>query len=101
MGWWRGRTLAAQGFPLAYLQCPKFKQVFLGNVHDPVQLGNNCRYIGSLLQIDYRDAGKKRGFVIYDPQGKVEFVENTVSPRYHIVGGGGCPRSGGIMSRLA
>lgn len=76
----------ATGFPLAYLQCPKFKRVFLGDVHDSLTLNANCQYVGSLLQIDYRDAGRKRGFVIYDKdKNTTKYVENRVSPQYHLL----------------
>ena len=74
-----------KGIPLVALHADKFKQVLLGDVHDPVVLAKNVRYVASLLQIDYRDAGRQRGFTILDDKtNKVEFVENTISPRFHI-----------------
>lgn len=75
-----------KGFPVANLLPDRFTQVLLGDVHDPMQLRDNVRYVGAPLQIDYRDAGGKRGFCLLDTQaGTVEFVENTVSPRFHVI----------------
>lgn len=58
----------------------QFKHVFLGDVHDP-----DDRYVGGWMQLDYRDAGKRRGVKVFDRRtGQVEYVENTVSPRFHL-----------------
>lgn len=75
-----------KGFPVANLLPKHFTQVLLGDVHDPMELRPNVRYVGAPLQIDYRDAGGKRGFCLLDTQaGTVEFIENTVSPRFHVI----------------
>ncbi len=74
------------GIPLAYLQPTKFKRVFLGDVHEPVQVAKNVRYVGSPMQIDYRDAGGERGFCIFDDRtAEVQFLENVESPRFHLL----------------
>lgn len=81
-------TVPKGGIPVEYLSPKKFKRVFLGDVHDPVTHPHhaNVQYVGSPLQIDFRDAGRKRGFVVYDPaKDKVTYVPNTTSPRFHVV----------------
>lgn len=79
-------TGSNNGVPVDVLCHTKFKQVFLGDVHEPTEVFDNVRYVGSPLQIDYRDAGSKRGFCFFDDvKGTVEFVENTFSPRFHII----------------
>jgi len=74
------------GIPLAYLQPTKFKRVFLGDVHEPVEVAKNVRYVGSPIQIDYRDAGGERGFCTFDDvTAEVRFHENVESPRFHLL----------------
>jgi DNA repair exonuclease SbcCD nuclease subunit len=74
------------GIPLAYLQPTKFKRVFLGDVHEPVEVAKNVRYVGSPMQIDYRDAGGERGFCTFDDvTAEVQFHENVESPRFHLL----------------
>lgn len=76
----------SSGMPLAALQPSRFKQVFLGDVHDPIQVADNVRYVGSPMQIDYRDAGRWRGYTLFDDEsGKITPVENLTSPRFHVV----------------
>lgn len=76
------------GMALTDVQAHKFKHVFLGDVHKPMTVPGtkNVHYVGSPMQIDYRDAGEERGFVVLDTEtGKWEFVENDVSPRFWII----------------
>lgn len=74
------------GRPLAMLRPERWRQVVLGDVHDPVVVAKNVRYCGSPMQWHYGDAGGKRGFLILDDEkGTIEFVENTLSPRFHLV----------------
>jgi DNA repair exonuclease SbcCD nuclease subunit len=75
-----------KGVPLSYL-CPKrFRHVFLGDVHEPKVITPNVRYVGSPLQIDFRDAGQKRGFYVVDSKtGKWKCHYNNVSPEFHIL----------------
>lgn len=75
-----------KGIPLSYLYPKRFKQVFLGDVHEPKEIIKNVRYVGSPLQIDFRDAGQQRGFYVVDENtGKWTFHWNTKSPRFHIL----------------
>lgn len=75
-----------KGFPVKDLLPGKFKQVLLGDVHDPMELRKNVRYVGAPMQIDYRDAGGTRGFYLLDTEdNSLEFVENTISPRFHVI----------------
>jgi DNA repair exonuclease SbcCD nuclease subunit len=81
-----GAVPAHKGIPINWLQPSKFRGVFLGDVHDPKVLSNKVRYVGSPMQIDYRDAGQQRGFyVLDDAKYGLEYVENDVSPRFHIL----------------
>jgi DNA repair exonuclease SbcCD nuclease subunit len=68
------------------LRPTRWKQVILGDVHDPVQVAKNVRYCGSPMQWHYGDADGKRGFLILDDETmKVEFIENEFSPRFHLL----------------
>lgn len=81
-----GAVPGGKGIPLSYLQPHKFARVFLGDVHDPLDLAENVHYVGSPLQIDYRDAGGRRGFCILDTEDdEFTFIENERSPRFHIL----------------
>lgn len=76
------------GIPLEYLSPKKFKRVFVGDVHDPIDVpgANNVHYIGSPMQIDWRDAGHQRGFILYDEKkDKIVRVLNLTSPRFLVV----------------
>jgi DNA repair exonuclease SbcCD nuclease subunit len=75
-----------KGIPLAYLHPKRFKHILLGDVHDPKVIAKNVRYVGSPLQIDFRDAGQTRGFLILnDKNGHITDVCNTFSPRFHML----------------
>ena len=75
-----------KGVPVDALRPEKFEQVFLGDVHDPREITENVRYVGSPLQINYGDAGGWRGIVVFDRKsGEIETVENTVSPKFHVI----------------
>jgi DNA repair exonuclease SbcCD nuclease subunit len=64
----------------------RWKQVLLGDVHQPVRMLSNVRYCGAPMQIHYGDAGGERGFYILDDEtGELEFIKNTYSPKFHIV----------------
>jgi DNA repair exonuclease SbcCD nuclease subunit len=76
----------AGGVPLSWLQPEKFKRVLLGDVHEPVELESNACYVGAPMQFDYGDAGGSRGVrILDDVSGKLEWVENPLSPRFHII----------------
>lgn len=81
-----GAVPHGRGIPYSWLKADKFKRVFLGDVHEPVDLDEHVHYIGSPMQIDQRDAGGKRGFYIYDTASdELEYIENEISPRFHIL----------------
>ena len=74
------------GLPLEALRPKAWKGVFLGDVHEPVQLARNVQYLGAPMQHHYGDAGGKRGFWLVDTKtAHATFVENTISPRFHVV----------------
>ena len=78
----------AKGLPVEWLTEGGWRGVYLGDVHDPVVLQKSptIRYVGSPLQIHFGDAGRQRGFVVLDTAtAKHQFVENTKSPRFHIL----------------
>lgn len=63
-----------------------FDQVFLGHYHTAQDLAPNVRYVGSPLQLSFKEAGITKGFWTYDTDtGEVEFVENTASPQFHVL----------------
>ena len=82
-------NVADKGLPVEWFERKKpWRGVFLGDVHDPVVIREKplIRYAGAPLQIHFGDAGGDRGFLIVDDTGgSVEFVENDVSPRFHIL----------------
>lgn len=83
-----GAVPKGKGLPLSALRPKKFRRVLLGDVHEPVQLDDNVQYVGSPLQIDFRDAGGRRGFAILNTElNEVEFIENTHGPRFHVLRG--------------
>lgn len=67
----------------------RFKQVFLGHYHTAQELLPNVRYMGSPLQLSFKEAGKAKGFWLYDTDSdeEPEFVENIASPQFHIMSG--------------
>lgn len=88
-GMFEGSVPMAKGHPIEWITDHPWKNVFLGDVHDPVVLRrkpNLIRYVGAPMQHHFGDAGQQRGFVIFDSDsGKSTFIENTVSPRFHKV----------------
>jgi DNA repair exonuclease SbcCD nuclease subunit len=81
-----GAVPEVAGRPVADLMPERWTQVVLGDVHEPVQIAPNIRYCGAPMQIHYGDAGGVRGFLILDESDdSLEFVENTWSPRFHVV----------------
>lgn len=77
---------AAGGIAVADLSPELYAGVYLGDVHEPIELTKKVRYIGSPMQLDYGDAGGKRGCRILDTKtGKDTWHENTWSPRFHIL----------------
>lgn len=81
-------TAKGKGVPLDALRPDRFRRVWLGDVHEPLEVSKTVQYIGSPMQIDYRDAGGERGFFVFDTEtGQYDYVHNDVSPRFHIVTG--------------
>lgn len=67
------------GIKESRLLLDRFDGVFFGDVHTPDDI-----YIGAPMQFDFGDAGSPRGFKVLNvATGKVEYVENKVSPRFH------------------
>jgi len=62
-----------------------FAQVFLGHYHRAQDLTDRLRYIGSPLQLSFKEAGEAKRVVIWDTRRGIEAVGNDLSPRYHIV----------------
>jgi DNA repair exonuclease SbcCD nuclease subunit len=60
-----------------------FEQVFIGHYHNPQPLAGNVRYIGSPLQLTFKEAGQTKGFMRMDKRGVVTRIPNTWSPRFH------------------
>ena len=76
------------GMPVDVFDCPA-KRVFLGDVHEPVPVDKRIQYVGAPMQHDFRDAGGRRGVLFLDTaSGKERYIENDVSPRFHILEGG-------------
>lgn len=81
-----GAVPADVGRAMSDLRPKRWKGVFLGDVHDPVNLGHGVQYVGAPMQHHYGDAGGKRGVWVLDTvSGKATFVENEKSPRFHVV----------------
>lgn len=83
-------AVADKGLPIEWFKRSKpWKGVFLGDIHDPLVISKKpmIRYVGAPLQIHFGDAGGKRGFVMVDDEtdGSNLFVDNDVSPRFHIL----------------
>ncbi len=62
-----------------------FAQVLLGHYHLAQQVTPRVRYIGSPLQLSFGEADHPKGWLYVTPAGRVDWVENKASPRYHIV----------------
>lgn len=74
------------GVSAKHLRAKEWKQVILGDVHEPMQVNERIRYVGAPMQFNYGDADGTRGFLVLDAdKDTFEFVENTVSPRFHVL----------------
>lgn len=64
----------------------KWKKVWLGHYHYGQKVNRNVEYVGSPMQLTYGEAGQKKHVAIYDLATlKTEYVDNEISPRFHIV----------------
>ena len=61
----------------------KFEKVISGHYHTPSNQGN-ITYLGAPYQLDFHDAGGKRGYYVFE-DGELEFIEYTGAPRYIIM----------------
>jgi DNA repair exonuclease SbcCD nuclease subunit len=74
------------GYDLSVFQPKRWKGVWMGDVHGPCSMAPNVHYIGAPMQHHFGDAGGSRGVVVLDDNsGLFKRVENTASPRFHIV----------------
>jgi DNA repair exonuclease SbcCD nuclease subunit len=64
----------------------KWKKTWLGHYHYGQKLGHNVEYIGSPMQLTYGEAGQKKHVAVFDLETlETEYVENTLSPQFHII----------------
>lgn len=59
-----------------------FEAVFLGHYHNYQNILSNVTYVGSPLQLSFKESGQRRGFVSWAPGAPHKFIENLVSPRF-------------------
>jgi len=82
----QGAVPAGKGLPPSHLRPQRWDTIFLGDVHEPIELEPNIQYVGAPMQHHYGDAGGERGFWILDTdKDECWFVENELSPRFHII----------------
>jgi DNA repair exonuclease SbcCD nuclease subunit len=64
----------------------KWKKVWLGHYHYGQKLSKGVEYIGSPMQLTFGEAAQKKHIALFDLATlKTEYIENTVSPKFHIV----------------
>lgn len=81
-----GAVPADVGRSMSDLKPKRWKRVFLGDVHEPVDLGHGVQYVGAPMHHHYGDAGGERGVWVLDTvSGKATFIENTMSPHFHVI----------------
>jgi DNA repair exonuclease SbcCD nuclease subunit len=72
-----------KGVSVEDLQVGKFRMCIGGDVHKRQTLMNCVHYLGSPMQLDFSEAGEKKGFtVLYTEDWSLEFVEVTCAPRF-------------------
>lgn len=66
------------------LRPQRWKRIFLGDVHGPLDFSPNIQYAGAPMQHHFGDADGARGFWVLDTDTDgIEFFENMFSPRFH------------------
>jgi len=71
---------------LSHLRLEAFHQMFIGHYHRAQELANNCRYIGSPLQLSLREAGTTKRCLVWDAgKDEVTSVVNRISPQFRLV----------------
>lgn len=64
----------------------RWPKVWLGHYHYGQKVSHNVEYIGSPMQLSYGEAGQRKQIAIFDLATlETTYVENTVSPKFHIV----------------
>ena len=64
----------------------KWEKVWLGHYHYGQKVSDQVEYIGSPMQLTFGEAGQTKYVVIYDLETlDAKYVENKISPRFHIV----------------
>lgn len=82
----QGAVPAGKGLPVEALRPKRWDTIFLGDVHEPVEIHPNVQYVGAPMQHHFGDAHGERGFWILDTRKQVyEYIENDDSPRFHLV----------------
>jgi DNA repair exonuclease SbcCD nuclease subunit len=70
----------------AQLVSRKFTYGLLGHFHGMTKLAGNVYIVGSLVQLNFSEAGQKKGWIIIDTEsGKTWERENVLSPQFHDV----------------
>jgi DNA repair exonuclease SbcCD nuclease subunit len=59
-----------------------FAQVFLAHYHNAQTLAANVHYVGSPLQLSFKEVGQEKSLVVWNGK-RMTRVVNDVSPRYH------------------
>lgn len=63
-----------------------WKKVYLGHYHYAQKVTKTVEYIGSPMQLSFGEAEQEKHVIILDLEtGKQKYVENDISPRFHIV----------------
>lgn len=65
----------------------KFDQIFLGHYHNHQRIFGHVHYVGSPLQLSFKEVGQRKGFMSWQRGKSPRFVENLISPRYFKVEG--------------
>jgi DNA repair exonuclease SbcCD nuclease subunit len=64
----------------------RWKKVWLGHYHYGQKVSKSVEYIGSPMQLSFGEAGQKKHIAIFSPETlETTYVENTISPQFHIV----------------
>lgn len=81
-----GAVRKETGRALADLRPKRWRGVFLGDVHEPVNLGHGVQYVGAPMEHHYGDARGTRGVLVLDTVSNEQvYISNESSPRFHVV----------------
>lgn len=74
------------GYDVTLFNPPRWKSVWMGDVHGACSPAKNVHYVGAPMQHHFGDAGGQRGVVVLDDvTGAYKRVWNEISPQFHIV----------------